>query len=239
MAYLVKKLGRTAVAITLKKKRLGIRRTDGYYTCRSLAEIFGGDPKRIAAWYEQGFLTGKRAPYLQGSNRPWVFSEEDVEQLIHKYPWLLRPEKMQQHYFRSMVREEWERDPWYSSKEAAEIVGVNSETVMRRLRSGEIPGFQRSPNSAWSLWWIRRSDLLTHFKRHDTRDARSARTSQQRRKGRLAKGLPTQVATVWMLVCQDCAEQFTVEAPTRARSPEVLGLALAQHQCPNRQEVAA
>ena len=239
MKTLSRRLGRTECAIWLRKRRLNIRRTDGFYTCRALAEIFRCDPKRIASLYEQGYLTGKRAPYLQGQNRPWVFNEGDVEAFIRTYPWLTQPDKMQEHYFRSMVRDEWARDPWYSCKDAAEIVGIGDDALQKRLRSGEVPAFQRSPGKAWSRWWIRRTALLTHFKRHDTRDRRSAAMKHHQTEGRLRKGLPIKVATVWAIACQECAERYTVETPYRGNSKDALQLAAQQHQCPNQQEVAA
>ena len=134
MRSLRRHLHRTETAIILRKRRLGIIRTDGFYTCNSLAEIFGCDPKKFASLYNEGYLKGKRAPYLQGSNRPWVFNEGQIARFLRQYPWLMDPKKMQQqHYFRSVLRQEWDKNPWLNSNQAAELVGVHHETILRRL----------------------------------------------------------------------------------------------------------
>ena len=52
--------------------------------------------------------TGERAPYLQGKHHSWVFSEEDVEAFIRGYPWLIWVDRMREHYFWGLVREEWD-----------------------------------------------------------------------------------------------------------------------------------
>ena len=232
MKTLVRKLGRTETAIILRKKRLGIVRSDGFYTCRALAEVFGCDSKNVAAFYHEGYLKGKRAPYLQGRHRPWVFVDGPIGEFIRTYPWLLRPAKMkEEHYFRSLVRNEWERDPWYTTQEAASLMGVADNTLLKRFNSGEIPAFQRSPEDRFSYWWVRRSALLEHFRCHDTREERSRNMANMQRSRRERSGLPRRIAVVWEMVCQDCAERYTVEASPRAWSPEVLELAKVQHQC--------
>ena len=236
---LVRKLQRSRVAITLRVKRLNIRRTDGYYTARAVAEIFGGDPKRVAALYHEGYLKGRKAPYLQGKNYPWMFTELAIVRFIKAYPWLLRPEAMQQeHYFRSVLRQEWERDPWYDSRQAAAMMGVGDETILRRLRSGEIPAFQRSPSKPWFRWWIRRSDLLTQFRRHDTPEERARNMADMQRARRERSGLPRQLHAVWEIVCQDCAERYQIKAPPRVWSTHVLKLAGEQHVCAQAEQAA-
>ncbi len=231
MRTLVRRLQRSEVAIILRKKRLGIRRTDGFYTARSASEIFGWDPKRVADMVHEGYLRGRRAPYLSGKHHPWVFNEQDLERFVRGYPWLVRPEKMQEHYLRSVVRQEWADNPWYSSREAAQVVGVHPETLLRRLRNGEIPAFQRSPDKPFSFWWIRRKDLLACFHRHDTTAERSRTTRNQQLTRRQRSGLPTQIGSLWALVCQDCAVRYTVRTKPRDRVSVAMEIARQQHKC--------
>ncbi len=231
MRILVRRLQRSESAIQNRKKRLGIVRTDGFYTARAAGEIFGWDPKRVAAMVHEGYLQGRRAPYLQGKNYPWVFTEEGLEQFVRQYPWLVRLEKMQEHYLRSVVRQEWEANPWYNSHQAAQLMGVHPETIVRRLRDGEIPAFQRSPGQRWSFWWIRHKDLLACFRRHDTSAERSRMMRNIQPTRRQRSGLPIQVGLLWELVCQDCAERYTVLAGPKDRTPAVLELARQQHHC--------
>ncbi len=156
---LCKRLRRSKTAILLKKRRLGIRRTDGIYTARTLAEIFGVDSKFFPNLVAEGFLSGKRAPWRQGPYPPWVFDEAEVIRFIQSYPWMLDLNRMDGHYFRSILCEEWERDPWYSNPEAARIIGYHPHSIANAAREGRLRGYQRSPKKRWSYWRFRRSDL--------------------------------------------------------------------------------
>ena len=236
---LVRRLQRSEVAILLRKSRLNIRRTDGFYTARALAEIFGCDEKKVSALYHERYLKGRKAPYLQGRHHPWMFTELAVVRFIRATPWLLSPEKVEQeHYFRAIHRQEWERDPWYDSQQSAAMMGVGDEAILRRLRTGEIPAFQRSPGKRWSRWWIRRSDLLANFRRHDTSEERARNMADMQRSKRERSGLPRQLHTIWEIVCQGCAERYQVQAPPRVWSTHVLKLAGEQHVCLQAEQAA-
>lgn len=233
MRMLQLRLRRSEVAIVMRKRRLGILRTDGFYTARSLGALLGCDPKRIADLVRHGYLKGRRAPYLQGKHMPWAFSEQGVGRFIRQYPWLVNPARMEEHYFRSLVHQEWQQDPWYNCRAAARLVGIGENALQVRLRSGEVPAFQRSPGRRWSRWWVRRSALLTHFRRHDLREDRARAMAVQQRDRRCQNGLPYKLHTVWGVVCQRCSEEYRVEAPPKMRGPQVLELARAKgcHDC--------
>lgn len=232
MSTMVTALGRTAVAITIQKKKMGLYRDSEQYTARTLATIFGCDDKWLAALARDGFLKGHRALHFRGLYHPWNFDEDDVVAFIRKYPWLLRPEKMkEEHFFRGIVREEWLDNPWYTTVQAAELVGVHKEVILRRLEAGELTGFRRSPDKTWSIWRIRQNDLLAQFTRHDGAEERARRTSQQMKSRRERAGLPNILHIVWELVCRHCAERFTIQAAPRIRGPAVAELGMAQHSC--------
>ena len=224
-------LHRSWVAIILKKKRLGgIWRNDGSsYTAREIGRLFGKDAKWITKLAEEGFIKGHRAPYQLGHYQPWAFLEEDITDFVRKYPWLIEVRKMEDgQYFRNLVKEEWDRDPWCNLKEAARLVGITPMYLHRRLKSGEVEGFQRSPGRRWSLWGIRRSALKA-FRRHDTPEERSARTKVAYRKRRVRAGLPYILRVVWGHTCQECGQETTVEATSHVKGAEVLRM--VDHKC--------
>lgn len=163
MSSICKRLNRSELAVILKKRRMGLTRTENFYTATMLARIFHVDPKKLIYLHQKGYLKGRRAAYHQGPSRPYVFQEEDVEAFIRAYPFFLVPDmnrKNECHYFRGVLREEWQRDPWMNSKAAAYFVGCEVDALLRAARRGIIKGYQLSPNSRWSLWWFRHSALL-------------------------------------------------------------------------------
>lgn len=159
MRQLCSHLKRSRVAITLKKKRLRIRRTDDIYTARVLADLFGEDSHFWPRLVEEDFIKAEHARWKIGLYHPWVFDEEEVERFLRRYPFLVRRFRVDGHYFRSVLDNEWVRDPWFTPIEAARYLGCHTETVRRGARRGVIRGFQRSPKSRWSFWWFRKSDL--------------------------------------------------------------------------------
>jgi rRNA maturation protein Nop10 len=231
MKTLSEKLGRSETGIMLRRRRIGLHRTDGFYTATALAKIFGIDAKGVTWFAENGFLKGSRAPYYQGLNKPWYFSELNIRRFIRHYPWLLRPEKMDEHYFRSILRDEWKRDPWYSASEAAKILGCVDDTLLRHLHRGVVQGFKRQYDRKWGRWWIRRSALQGFWDK--VRENKRQRSRQARKNYYRRIGQPTKLYTVWQVHCPSCGEDFTVRAPPRAHGPEVLALGKELHQCRN------
>lgn len=226
---LCQRLGRSEIAIIMHKRRLGLHRTDGFYTAASLGDIFGIDQKGVAWFAEQKWLKGSRAPYKQGNNRPRFFSEQNVRKFIRRYPWLLRPEKMTEHFFRSLLLKEWRRDPWYSVKQAAKLLGCADDTLLRYVHSGAVEAFKRQRDRKWGIFWVRRSALEGFWekvKENKRQKSREARLNSYRR-----QGLPTILYTAWQVRCPDCGEIFSVEAPPRVHGPQVLELARQQHKC--------
>ncbi len=225
---LANRLGRSPRAIRERRGDLGLHRTDGFYTASALAEIFGMPEKKLILLVKQGWFKGSRARYNRGPHRPWRFCETNIRRFIRTYPWLLRPEKMDKHYFRALLRREWKRDPWLSAGEAAAAVGCRKYTLIRAARAGVIRGWQRSPTKN-SKWWFRKSDLAGFWEKLA---ARKAQVSKEARHSYLLHhGSPVKVNTIWELLCPACGELYRVEAPPKAYGEKVLELAARQHQC--------
>ncbi|KKL57727.1 hypothetical protein LCGC14_2232510 [marine sediment metagenome] len=229
MAALCRRLRRSVSGINNHKKRLGVRRTDGFYTARSLGEVFHVDPKVVAWWVKQGWLTGKKAPYNQGIYRPWVFHEEEVRELIQERPWLFKYARMERHIFRSLVLEQWERDPWYTIKDAARRFNVSDEYLRGVALRGDIQTFQRQPEKKWSKRYVRKSEMERWLATRSSIGRQ--RQSQARRRTLWQKGKPQKVAMTWQLRCPRCDQPFRVESPPRMRGPQVMKEFGDSHQC--------
>lgn len=160
MRRMMKFLKRTAVAIKVQAQKLGLLRVSEDYPALTLAKILGCSGATVARYVKDGYLKGKQS-YKLGAHRRWVIAEEDVVTFIRTYPWLLSLTKMQEvSYFRSVLREEWAKNPWYTPTQAAKRVGCGLEAIRLRLASGVIKGFKRG-----SYWWVREKDLLEQYVR--------------------------------------------------------------------------
>ena len=232
MRTLKRKLRRTENAIVMRKRKLGIHRSDGFYTARLVASLLGiSCAKIVVAFVEEGWLKGSRAPYKQGKYRPWVFSEKHLVDFLRAYPFLANQKRMERHWLKSIHQEEWDRNPWYNCKDAAALVGIGDSALQKRLRAGVIQAFQRSPGRRWSRWWIRRDALLANFKRYDTGEAKSAAMSAARKTWLKQRGLPRKVYVVWELTCPKCLAVGRFEVAPRCRGREAEASWLAKHEC--------
>ena len=174
-----------AVAKVAKKKLHGLRQKDNFYTALDVARSLGiPDSKRIIRWVERGWLKGKRAPMRQGPYPVWLFREGDIVKCLQQRPWLLELKGMPEHYFRSVVKREWESDPWYTCKHAAPLLGIKTPFVVYRyIYRGWLPAIKK-PWGGQGVWIIRRSAIQA-FLNHDPRPQH--RRSAWRRRLNLAQ----------------------------------------------------
>lgn len=219
---LANRLQRSEIAIWLaaKKKLHGQRRKDNFYTATEVARALGIPClKRVVGWLERGWLQGKRAPWRQGLNYVWLFTEEDIVECLRRRPWLTNLKTMPEHYFRSVVREEWERDPWYTCEQVAPLLGVKTpDTVYLHIYRGWLPA-EKKPGGPHQGEWIIRRSAVQAFLNDDPRDHRDY--SASRRKGIIAAGHPSKLLTIWLIQCPSCGELVRITAPPQLRGPQV------------------
>ena len=98
LAVMAKRLGRSVTAVSLKAKRLSIKKSDEGYTARSLALAFGVDDHKVVHWVELGVLKASR----RNSERPndmYLISDREVQRFVCTYPTEFDLRKIEQVWF--------------------------------------------------------------------------------------------------------------------------------------------
>lgn len=108
----------------------------------------------------RGFIKGKRAPFSYGLNRVWRFEYEDIVRCIRKRPWLVQIKRMEQSYFRTIALQEYQSNPWYTSGEAAPLLGlVDRDAVQRYIKRGWLRADRRPGAGGHGEYVIRQKDI--------------------------------------------------------------------------------
>jgi len=193
-----------------------------FYTAREVARLFGiSCAKTIVGWMEQGWLNGRRSFARAGPNIAWCFTEENIKRCLRQRPWLCDLKKMERHYFRTIVQEEYDKDPWYSCAEAAGLIGLKSDdAVMRYIYRKWLPAVKR-PGGPWQGQWIIRQSDIHKFLASDPRPNRSQYVSSSRKALRLQRGLPVRLALYWSVLCRLCGQRVIIMANPRLKGHQV------------------
>jgi len=103
---------------------------------------------------------GKRASFCYGKNAVWDFEYKDIVTFVRKYCWLFNLGRMPQSYFRTIVRKEYNKNPWYTTIEVARILHLKSKnTVAKYIRLGLLKAKKRSRPGPDGEYIIRKSAL--------------------------------------------------------------------------------
>jgi hypothetical protein len=213
---------RSAIVIAARRK-LQMRQKDNFYSAAELARVLGvRDPKSILLWVKNGWLRGRRGPMMQGLNYVWAFSEGAIVECLTRRPWLANMERLSRHYFRSVVREEWERDPWFTPAQACAVLGVASaNTVCRYICQGWLPA-EKKPGGPHQGVWIIRQSAINSFLEKDPRPGHlHSALSSSRKRQFLAAGRAIRLSLLWQLRCPSCGATVQINAPPALRGPQV------------------
>lgn len=204
-------------------RKLRMNRKMNFYSALELARTLGIPcSKTLINWVEAGWLSARRSVVRQGPFKAWRFMEKQIIKFLHSKPWLFNPNKMPQHYFRSIIQDEYEKDPWYGCKEAAPLLGVKTDdAVQRYIFRGWLPAVKR-PGGPWQgAWVIRRSDI-ERFLANDPRPTTKAElASIVRKRAYREKGNPLRLSIIWSVLCPNCGQTVVVKAAPRLKGPEV------------------
>lgn len=221
---LARNLQRTEGAVYLATKKLLNHQHiyDNFYTAQELARVLAKDAKTVVYWAQRGWLKGRRAPYYQGANRFWIFTERNVVRCLKDRPWLVNLKKLSEHYFRSIVLDEWKRDPWYTPEQAAPMLGVKTpDAVHRYIYLGWLPAEKR-PGGPWQGSWMIRHSAIEGFLAKDPRPGhKHTLVSASRRRNLRKEGRPIRVAMIWQFECPRCGLDVKIMAPPKMWGPDV------------------
>jgi len=178
-----------AIHLALVRRLTGINHKTNIYTARSLARLFGiGCSKTIVAWHSKDFLKGKRSPVHCGKTFMWGFLYEDIVKCLRRRPWLVSIDRMEESYFRSIVQEQWDKNPWYSCREAAPLLGIKDHNAVQRyIRSGWLPAVRKPSGGTWE--WIIRKRAIDAFLEDDPRSEHRRKAFDKSRRNQRRKFL--------------------------------------------------
>lgn len=204
-------------------RKLHHGRKANFYTARELANILGiSCSKTLVSWVEARWIKARRSVVRAGEYRAWKFLDNNIEEFLRKKPWLLNLQKMQEHYFRTIVQEEYDKDPWYTCIEAAPLLGVKTDDpVQRYIFHGWLKA-EKKPGGPWTGVWIIRRSAIEHFLANDPRPQnRHDLSSSARKRIWRRQGNPLRLSTIWSVLCPVCNTTVVVKAPPHFHGPEV------------------
>lgn len=204
-------------------RKLHSNRKMNFYCGCELARALGvPDSKTIMNWALAGWIPVRKSVVRAGEFRAWLFRDKNIVKFLREKPWLFDLTKMPEHYFRTIVQEEYNRDPWYNCDQAAPLLGVKTDdAVQRYIRHGWLPAVKK-PGGPWQgVWIIRRSDI-EKFLANDPRPRhRFESFSLLRKRSARKRGSPIRLSVAWSVLCPDCGETVVVKADPSLRGPMV------------------
>jgi hypothetical protein len=212
--HLSRLLGRSPNALHVASVRyLHQSKQGNFYTARNVAQELGvGDSHTIVYWVKKHWIIARPSTVSAGANKKWLFTEEAIIDCLRARPWLCDPKTMPEGYFRSIVREEWAKDRWYTPAEAAPLLGlIDFNAVHRYIYKGWLSA-EKKPGGPWQGKWIIRHSSILKFLASDPRPSQSQVISSNRRKGQLSLGLPMRLSICWSVLCKLCGERVLVVA---------------------------
>lgn len=129
---------------------------------------------------------------------------------------------MEESYFRSIVKEEYEGDPWFTPIEVAHFLGLADQNPIHRyIYKGWLPAEKR-PGKPWQGAWIIRKSAIDAFLKNDPRPGHTRLALvTTRHRVILKQGKPIRVFTVWKLKCPNCGYRVRIKADPCLAGPKV------------------
>jgi hypothetical protein len=168
---IAKTLGRTVVAVHLRWKR-DLRlpapsKDPRYITGNQLAEVLGVDGHTAVWWIDSGLLPGERLPGKRLIRR--VSKVDLLEWVLYPDNWVyFHPDRVRDPNLYRLIeraRQGW-NDEWWTTRQAADYLGVDPPCILRniefgRIRGRRVPGRSgRHPSPYWANWFVLRSEII-------------------------------------------------------------------------------
>ncbi|MBA7578206.1 hypothetical protein ES708_20068 [subsurface metagenome] len=203
-------------------RNLHSNRKMNFYSAAELAKVLGIPcSKTLIPWVKAKWIKARRSVVQAGEYRAWRFMDRNIQAFLRNKPWLFDPQKMPQHYFRAIVQEEYDKDPWYQCIEAAPLLGVGTEAVRRYIFHGWLKA-DKKPGGPWTGVWIIRRSEIERFLANDPRPRHRHDLASSSRKRLWRKaGNPLRLSTIWSVLCPTCGNTVVVKADPGLKGLEV------------------
>jgi len=164
-------LGRTAVAVKVRRKRLGLptlSKAPQLLTGMGVSRTLGAEVHTVCHWIDTGMLPGRLMPTQR---------QIRLVERVDLYRWavnpnnwpLFKPERVTDPKLKRLIELRAARwgDEWWTTRRVAEYFGVTPKDVLRKIViMRQLPGMQvinlsgRHSAPGWSNWFVKRSDVL-------------------------------------------------------------------------------
>lgn len=143
-AELAEHLGRSPVGITIKAKRLGLRKKDAGYTAREVGRLFGIDAATVSKiWIRRGLLRAHSA-YSAGLKPVHLVEHSEIERFVFEHgQWVDHTKVPIDSPFADAVG----ANRWYSLAQVHALTG--RQNIATEIRAGLIPA--RKKGAHWMV----------------------------------------------------------------------------------------
>lgn len=167
---IAKHLGRSPAAIKVHFTRAGLpaaSKTADFLTAQKVSELLSIDPHKTVRWIDEGILPGERMFFTGRVIRRTRIMALKI--------WLTRPEHwiyfdatlIKNLSLRRLVLRAQQRwgDEWWTTRQAADALGVDSWDIEHQIKLGRIGGIQAvhlggRDLARWSFWYVRKSEAI-------------------------------------------------------------------------------
>jgi hypothetical protein len=158
----------------------------------------------------------------------WGFTYEAIEECLRKRPWLVDFRKMERSFFRSIVKDAWDEDPWFTSEEAAPKLGlIDPNAIKRYIRRGWLSAERKPTSGAWQGMWIVRQSAIDAFLEDDPRhEYKHLSLVRSRHLNSYKNHFPIALQKIWVIKCPVCKHKTTIKANPHIAGPELKSLFL-------------
>ena len=171
-AQMAEYLGRSANAVHLRWDRdlhlPGPSKAPDVYTAHQAARMLGIDGHKITAWVDWGVLPGRT---MAGGRNIRLIDRVDFRRwVLNPMNWVyFDPKAVRDPELKRMLRKRAKRwgDEWWTTRQAADYHGIDTNDIKRYIKRGELPSFRlpvslggRHENRKWSNHFVRKSDVL-------------------------------------------------------------------------------
>jgi len=188
-------------------------------------------------WQKKGWLKGRRSGGSRSKKKLWCFIEKDIAECLRQRPWLvlLKPTRQwlisdYSHHFFYIVRDEWERDPWYTGPQARALLGIGNSTLYKYIRQGLLQAEKSAylaPSHKWGVIvrgsavqsFLKQLRALHSFLENEPMLQKESAASMAMKTNRITSGHPVMLSKNWLLECPSCNEKVQIAA-----QPELSGL---------------